>query len=185
MQVLLHAVLVHIYSSIHASIHSSIHLNASLNASISFVQIYPSWAVLVSIHPSIHHLSICPSIRPSISCGFCSHLSISCSADSHHPSIHQSINQPTFHLSNHPCIHPSLSLVQLLFTYFSSVYFPSDRFIYALCLLLSLGGEQSPMCWSFFFTPPAWRLAFTSLERKREVNYAQPCNAINYRANSK
>ncbi len=135
---LVHAVIVHIYSSIHASIHSSIHLNAS----ISFVQIHLGQCLLASIHPSI----ICPSVLP---CIHLSHAVFVHIYPSHvvlihiiHPSIHQSINHPFIQ----PSLHPSLSLVQLLFTYFSPVKFFSDRFIYASCLLLSLGGVQSPMC---------------------------------------
>ncbi len=96
---LVHAVIVHIYSSIHASINSSIHLNAS----ISFVQIHLGQCLLASIHPSI----ICPSVLP------CIHLSHAVFVHIY-PShvvlihiIHPSINQSTIRLYNHPCIHPS------------------------------------------------------------------------------
>ncbi len=98
-----HAVLIHIHPFI-------IHLN------LFFVQIYPNRAMLFSIYPSVRpsirpsihpsiHL-ICPSVPPSIS--ICP--SISCSADSYHPSLYlPSIHLicPSIHLSFYPYIHPS------------------------------------------------------------------------------
>ncbi len=82
----LHIPTIHlICPSIHLSFHPSIHMSIHFMQwwFTSSIPPYTNHPFNLSIHPSIH-----PSICPSISCSFCSHPSISCSADSHHPSIH-------------------------------------------------------------------------------------------------